>query len=218
MLIRRTLYPQSIEKGRSTPVPIEDVLPPLTSRNDVDLQLYALFAIILREFVQSWYSKITPDEDFVGEIIRIIAHITLALEQRLRDVDLESLLLDEIPELLDRHITGNSLFLFFFPPFSPSPLVYSLSRCRSICTSALVNQLITPRSLQNSPKSCITTSHSRRFPRGLPFALSPPGTITCAQVEGSFQRSGAGRERGGLSTAPGPRCPRRAAAYRGLAE
>ncbi|KAK3380062.1 PXA domain-containing protein [Lasiosphaeria ovina] len=107
-LIRRTLCPQQlVDKAKNTtPAPIEDLLPPLTSRNDVDLQLYALIAIILREFVQNWYSKITPDETFVAEIVQIIAHCTRALEQRLRKVDLESLLLDEFPDLLDRHITA----------------------------------------------------------------------------------------------------------------
>jgi len=105
-LIRRTLCPQHIDKGKGTSPSIEELLPPLTSRNDVDLQLYALISIILREFVQNWYNKITPDETLVAEIVQIIAHITLALEQRLRKVDLGSLLLDELPELLDRHITG----------------------------------------------------------------------------------------------------------------
>lgn len=74
----------------------------------MDLQLYALIAIILKEYVQNWYAKITPDETFVAEIVQIIAHITRALEQRLRKVDLESLLFDEIPELIDRHIAGAS--------------------------------------------------------------------------------------------------------------
>jgi hypothetical protein len=81
-------------------------LPPLTSRNDVDLQLYALIAIILREYVQKWYNKITPDETFVAETVQIIAHCTRALEQRLRKVDLESLLFDEIPDLLDKHVNS----------------------------------------------------------------------------------------------------------------
>ena len=107
LLIRRTLCSQQLgDKGRDVQVPIEDLLPPLTSRNDVDLQLYAFLAIILREFVQSWYNKITTDENFVAEIIHIIAHCTRALEQRFRKIDLESLVLDEIPDLLDKHITG----------------------------------------------------------------------------------------------------------------
>lgn len=105
------LCPQQLDKGRNSPTPIEDLLPPLTSRNDVDLQLYALIAIILREFVQNWYSKITTDEIFVAEIIQLIAHCTRALEQRLRKVDLESLLFDEIPDLVDRHVNGLSSWL-----------------------------------------------------------------------------------------------------------
>lgn len=106
-LIRRTLCSQQLgDKGRDAQAPIEELLPPLTSRNDVDLQLYALLAIIMREFVQSWYGKITTDETFVPEILHIIAHCTTALEQRFRKLDMESLLLDEIPELLDRHVTG----------------------------------------------------------------------------------------------------------------
>ncbi|SPQ22432.1 e5fcc9b1-a13e-4ac0-b118-a10c82b61714 [Thermothielavioides terrestris] len=105
-LVRRILCPQQADKGRNSPTSIEDDLPPLTSRNDMDLQLYALLAIILREYVQSWYAKITPDETFVAEIVQIVAHITRALEQRLRKVDLESLLFDELPDLLDRHITA----------------------------------------------------------------------------------------------------------------
>ncbi|KAK3333647.1 PXA domain-containing protein [Cercophora scortea] len=105
-LIRRILCSQQLDKGKSTSTSIEGLLPPLTSRNDVDLQLYALIAIILRDNVQTWYSKITPDETFVAEIVQIIAHCTRALEQRLRKVDLESLLMDELPDLLDRHITA----------------------------------------------------------------------------------------------------------------
>lgn len=105
-LIRRTLCPQLGEKGRNTPAPIDQLLPPLTSSNEVDLQLYAFISIIIREFVQTWYSKITPDQVFVEEVVKIIAHCTRALEQRLREVDLESLLLDELPELLECHVRG----------------------------------------------------------------------------------------------------------------
>jgi hypothetical protein len=109
--IRRTLCSHNVllstgEKGRSTPLPIEEALPPLTSSNAVDLQLYAVISVIIKEFVQTWYSKITPDQVFVNEVIQTIAHCTRALEQRLRKVDLEALLLDEIPELLEAHLTG----------------------------------------------------------------------------------------------------------------
>lgn len=105
-LIRRTLCSQLGEKGRSTPAPIDELLPPLTSSNEVDLQLYAFISIIIREFVQAWYTKITPDPIFVEEVVKIIAHCTRALEQRLRKVDLESVLFDELPDLLDVHVQG----------------------------------------------------------------------------------------------------------------
>ncbi|KAF3770488.1 hypothetical protein M406DRAFT_35868 [Cryphonectria parasitica EP155] len=105
-LIRRVLCPQQgPDRGRTTPPPpIDELLPPLTSRNDVDLQLYAIIAIVLRDFVQTWYNKITPDEAFVAEIVQVIAHCTRALEQRLRKVDVESLLFDELPDLFDKHV------------------------------------------------------------------------------------------------------------------
>ncbi|KAI1433093.1 PXA domain-containing protein [Xylaria sp. CBS 124048] len=104
-LIRRTLCARQLaDRGRNSPAPIQDLLPPLTSRNDVDLQLYALISIVIRDFVQNWYNRITPDETFVAEIVQVIAHCTRALEQRLRHVDLESLLFDELPELLVAHV------------------------------------------------------------------------------------------------------------------
>lgn len=127
LLIRRTLCSHSpsshqlsdnnSNKGRNsaaTPTPastaIDELLPPLTSSNDLDLQLYAFIAIIIREFINTWYSKITPDPGFVEEVVRIIAHCTRALEQRLRKVDLESLLFDELPELLETHVRGRRGF------------------------------------------------------------------------------------------------------------
>lgn len=113
LLVRRVLCPQHVgDRARATPPPIDELLPPLTSRNDVDLQLYAIIAIVIRDFVQMWYTKITPDGAFVDEIVAIIAHCTRALEQRLRKVDIESLLLDELPDLVDRHVQGQSRSLF----------------------------------------------------------------------------------------------------------
>ncbi|KAM3418534.1 hypothetical protein BST61_g4512 [Cercospora zeina] len=84
--------------------PLEQLLPPLTSSNDVDIQLYALIAVVLNLFVQTWYNRITPDQEFIASIVQIVAHCTRALEQRLRHVDVERLLLDELPGLLTEHV------------------------------------------------------------------------------------------------------------------
>ena len=109
-LIRRWLCPTS-PHGDATAAqkPIDELLPPLTSSNEADLQLYAIIAVIIKDFVYSWYSKITPDHVFVDEIVQIIAHCTRALEQRLRRVDLAELVLDEIPAIIDAHIKGTCL-------------------------------------------------------------------------------------------------------------
>lgn len=110
--IRKTLCSQKIQTGylpEDGPSTVTDVLPPLTSSNQIDLQLYAFIAIIIKDSVRPWYQKITPDQAFLDEIIQIIAHVTRALEQRLRKVDVEALLIDEIPALLDAHVTGTGL-------------------------------------------------------------------------------------------------------------
>lgn len=119
--IRRTLCAQHAlagtgVAGRSTPRPVDELLPPLTSSNEIDLQLYAILAVILKEFVYAWYSKITPDHVFVDEVIQIIAHSTRALEQRIRKIDLEAVLLDELPQLVDTHIKCmyRMYFMYFF--------------------------------------------------------------------------------------------------------
>ncbi|KAJ5616032.1 hypothetical protein N7537_001146 [Penicillium hordei] len=108
-LIRRVLCPQTSSHGASSPQPLEELLPPLTSSNDVDRQLYALLAIIIKEFVYSWYSKITPDQALVNEVLQVIAHCTRALEQRLRQIDVAQLALDEIPGLVEAHVLSYRL-------------------------------------------------------------------------------------------------------------
>lgn len=115
--VKRTLCPQQLtgpegSRGRNISQPLSELLPPLTSSNQVDLQLYALVSIIIKDFVQAWYSRITPDHEFTDQVVHIIAHCTRALEQRIRAVDLEALILDELPELIDIHITGNGHFGF----------------------------------------------------------------------------------------------------------
>jgi hypothetical protein len=107
-LIKRTLVADGSHStpSRASPAPIEGILPPLTSSNDVDVQLYAIVAIIIKDFVNSWYSKISPDRTFVDEVIQIIAHCSRAVEQRLRQIDITELILDDGAALVERHVVG----------------------------------------------------------------------------------------------------------------
>nr|POF17356.1 hypothetical protein CFP56_65223 [Quercus suber] len=111
--IKRTLCHNSANKDMlggddQSQRPLEELLPPLTSSNDVDVQLYAIIAIILNQVVQSWYNRITPDGDFVDEIVKIIAHCSRGIEERLRHMDLETFVLHELPGLVDSHLYGMS--------------------------------------------------------------------------------------------------------------
>jgi sorting nexin-19 len=74
----------------STQDPLDQVLPALTSSPNVDLELYALIAVIFRDFVHKWYGQITSDTAFVDEVVTVVAHVTRALEERLRKVTLKS--------------------------------------------------------------------------------------------------------------------------------
>jgi len=161
--VRRTLCSHRMHNGNAnedskgdlTTEPLTDFLPPLTSSNAVDLQLYALIAINIKDFVQTWYSKITPDHAFVDEVLQIIAHCTRGLEQRLRAVDLESLLLDEIPSLLDDHLRSEYMLcsIVFEPLIS-----YSIPSC-AVCKRPLLGR---------GPRS-----------PDLSLCASAPGAISC---------------------------------------
>lgn len=111
--VRRTLCAHRLSSapidprtGRAPTPPLQDLLPPLSSSNQVDLQLFALLAVIIKEAVQSWYSRITPDHEFIDQVIHVIAHCTRGLEQRLRTVDFEQLVLDDIPRLVEAHVSA----------------------------------------------------------------------------------------------------------------
>jgi hypothetical protein len=103
LLIRRVLAPNALSSS-----PLEE-LPALTSSPELNFELYALIAIIFREYVLSWYDQITPDRAFVDEVLAIIAHCTRGLEARAKDVDWEALLLDEIPGIVEAHLVGKFL-------------------------------------------------------------------------------------------------------------
>ncbi|KAK9461305.1 PXA domain-containing protein [Lipomyces oligophaga] len=102
-LIRNILVPPT-----SLSKPLDETLPALSSFPDIDFELYAFIALILRQFVLGWYIKITGDDisdrTFISEVTQVIAHVTRSLEERLRKVELEMLLLDDIPFVLDAHI------------------------------------------------------------------------------------------------------------------
>ena len=104
VLIRRTLCPSC-----SPNASLLSCLPVLTGNAAVDYELYALLAIIIREYVAGWYGKITPDHAFVDEVVAVVAVVIQNLMVRAQQVDWETLVLDDLPGVVQAHIFGMSL-------------------------------------------------------------------------------------------------------------
>lgn len=114
-LIRRILLP--VHPSSTTTQPLSTLLPPLTSSDTLDFELYALIAVILRDFVYTWYSRITPDTGFGEEVLGIVAHCSRAVEGRVRDVERGGeggwggVVLDGVCGVLRGHIRGTFFIL-----------------------------------------------------------------------------------------------------------
>nr|POE88226.1 pxa domain protein 1 [Quercus suber] len=122
--------------------PLEERLPPLTSSNEIDIQLYAIIAVILNQVVQSWYNRITPDGDFVAEIVQIIAHCTRGFEERLRHVDLETIRLTSTTAIMVARDASHVLY-------DPSP---SQDRSELVYHSLRPHHAMTPPPLDEASR------------------------------------------------------------------
>ncbi|KAI5853373.1 PXA domain-containing protein [Tricharina praecox] len=83
---------------------LDELLPALTSSAETDVELYALVAIVARDYVFSWYAALSNDSAFGLEVVALIAHLTRGVEERVRKLDLEGLLLDEVPAVVEAHV------------------------------------------------------------------------------------------------------------------
>ena len=97
----------------------------------MDIQLYAVLATLVRVFLIPWYTfgKFGDDEggknaketgcagraeegnkgvdgvdDLIAEIVRLVAHCSRGVEERLRKIDVMALLLDEGAAVVERHV------------------------------------------------------------------------------------------------------------------
>ncbi|KAJ1342221.1 hypothetical protein BSLG_003144 [Batrachochytrium salamandrivorans] len=75
-----------------------------TSSPLIDAEIQKLVTLLLRDYVASWFSVISDNDDFVTELIRTIAHVIRECERRLNRVDFIVLATRDLPEILKRHI------------------------------------------------------------------------------------------------------------------
>ncbi|RPA87590.1 hypothetical protein BJ508DRAFT_300842 [Ascobolus immersus RN42] len=95
-LIRRTLIP-----SEPPTKPLEDLLPALTSSQDVDIELYALLSIIFQEFITPWYNELSTASTFPSELTLLIAHLTLTFQSRLSSFPTIPFFFEFIPSVLE---------------------------------------------------------------------------------------------------------------------
>lgn len=69
----------------------------------INAQIWNLVALVCREHVLSWYSKLTRDKSFFQEVVRIVKHVVEQIGNHVKELDLPALLLSDIPDLLEKH-------------------------------------------------------------------------------------------------------------------
>lgn len=87
----------------------QDVLPPLTMSNELDVKLYALFALLLKNFVFGWYSEslqLGGRAEFTKELVYLFAHVCRALQERaiVAQDELVAVLIVDLPILVKKHL------------------------------------------------------------------------------------------------------------------
>ncbi|KAG9128231.1 Proteasome subunit alpha type-2 [Ceratobasidium sp. 392] len=130
-LARRLLFPSL---PAITPLPLILTLgldPNDPALGELNNELHDFLALALRAFVHSWWSQITPrDRDFLPQITRVLSYVIQDIEQRAFHIDLSSVLLRQIPTLIDLHINDYHAAAIrmdtAFTNVSPPPTVTSV--------------------------------------------------------------------------------------------
>ncbi|KAG7818599.1 hypothetical protein KL909_004989 [Ogataea angusta] len=68
--------------------------------------LHNLILLITRDFVESWYTRITPDKRFLIEVQVQIGNVVTQLQQRLSEIDLTETLVYRVLPLITDHYTN----------------------------------------------------------------------------------------------------------------
>lgn len=99
----------SINRYDDLPAILYQTVPVISGSFEVDLEGYDLLATIFELCIHSWYDKITADTSFTKDTIELTAASLKSLKNRLLLVDIQSLLLDELPALILDHLQGQSI-------------------------------------------------------------------------------------------------------------
>ncbi|KAJ3280684.1 hypothetical protein HK104_000469 [Borealophlyctis nickersoniae] len=76
----------------------------ITSSPTVDSELYKVLGHFIQDYVSVWYEGVSQDEEFISEILSVVARVVKELERRLRAVDWIALSCLDLPEIFRRHL------------------------------------------------------------------------------------------------------------------
>lgn len=104
-----TEYLQQLTKNILSPNNKLKDFPSLTSSNKIDLSLYALFSLLIKNFIISWYVeslKLNNIEEFINELIFLFAHICRNIQGRINEKfdSFIKLLIIDLPYVINNHI------------------------------------------------------------------------------------------------------------------
>ncbi|KAF9155569.1 hypothetical protein DFQ26_009704 [Actinomortierella ambigua] len=95
----RILFPRHVQLREPMPSMLA------TPRPALDEEAYHFIAFLVRDFIQTWYSAVSTDPEFVSSVVDVVIHIARELERRSQEVDWVELLLMDVPAVLKRHYT-----------------------------------------------------------------------------------------------------------------
>ncbi|KAF9947417.1 hypothetical protein BGZ65_008821, partial [Modicella reniformis] len=93
----RVLFPRQVQLREPVPQLLRQPLP------DLDAEAYHFLALLVRDFIQTWYTSFSSDPQLVTSIVNVVIDIACKLERRCQEVDWVGLLLQNVPEVLKRH-------------------------------------------------------------------------------------------------------------------
>ncbi|KAG0374311.1 hypothetical protein BGX24_010558 [Mortierella sp. AD032] len=93
----RILFPRNIQQREPVPQLLNQPHP------DLDAEAYHFLALLVRDFIQTWYSTFSSDPQLVTSVVNVVIEIARELERRSQEVDWVELLLLDVPEVLRRH-------------------------------------------------------------------------------------------------------------------
>ncbi|KAF9121106.1 hypothetical protein BGW39_010842 [Mortierella sp. 14UC] len=93
----RILFPTIIQQREPVPQLLNQPHP------DLDAEAYHFLALLVRDFIQTWYSTFSTDPQLVASVVNVVIEIARELERRSQEVDWVGLLLLDVPEVLRRH-------------------------------------------------------------------------------------------------------------------